>query len=476
MIVLDYAILIIYLFSLLFVGFYFSRQNKNQDDYFLGGRRIKYWHVGLSVVATDVGGGFSIGLGGLGFTLGLSGSWMLFTGLLGAWLSAVFLIPRIKRLEQTKRFFTFNDIIGHYYGRRTALIATLISLVGYLGFTSSQLLAGAKLATATFNVLSLEQSLWAMGMVTIIYTAFGGLKAVIYTDTVQWIILMVGLILVGIPMAWFHVGGWEVISTTLPATHFSFGQLSSSQIINWSFTIIPIWFIGLTLYQRIYACSTEREAKQAWYLAGLLEWPLMAFMGTILGMLARVAFEENLFADLGFPASLAMDPEMALPLLLQSSFAPGFLGLMLAAYFSAILSTADSCLMAASGSAVSDLYLKFKKVVIKDVVRLSKLSTLLLGLLALLIASNFSNVLSLMLLSYGVMVSGLFVPVLGALLSQKNSPAQGTLSILLGGGISLGLQFFNLSDIAILWGILASALGYGIGTLITPVMGPQGTR
>ncbi|PJB24361.1 MAG: sodium:solute symporter, partial [Elusimicrobia bacterium CG_4_9_14_3_um_filter_62_55] len=63
-------------------------------------------HVGLSIVATDVGGGFSIGLGGLGYAIGLSGSWLLFTGLVGAWLSAVFLIPRVKAVEATEKLLT----------------------------------------------------------------------------------------------------------------------------------------------------------------------------------------------------------------------------------------------------------------------------------------------------------------------------------------------------------------------------------
>ena len=67
-------------------------------------------HIGLSVVATDVGGGFSIGLGGLGFAIGISGSWMLFTGLIGAWLSAYFLIPKVFKLGSKHKLFTFPEI------------------------------------------------------------------------------------------------------------------------------------------------------------------------------------------------------------------------------------------------------------------------------------------------------------------------------------------------------------------------------
>ncbi|HOP81267.1 MAG TPA: sodium:solute symporter family protein, partial [Armatimonadota bacterium] len=75
-----------YMLGVLWIDFYHFRRNKNAEDYYVGSRSVSAHHVGLSIVATDVGGGFSIGLGGLGFAMGLSGSWLLFTGLVGAWL------------------------------------------------------------------------------------------------------------------------------------------------------------------------------------------------------------------------------------------------------------------------------------------------------------------------------------------------------------------------------------------------------
>ncbi len=102
---IDLGIFIAYMLAMLGVGYYFMRKNSSQEDYYVGGRSIGSWHIGLSVVATDVGGGFSIGLGGLGFAMGISGSWMLFTGLIGAWLAAVILIPRVKSDSAFARFF-----------------------------------------------------------------------------------------------------------------------------------------------------------------------------------------------------------------------------------------------------------------------------------------------------------------------------------------------------------------------------------
>src|SRR5690606_6889681 len=152
------------------VGFFFYRKNESADDYYVDGRKMGSMHVGLSVVATDVGGGFSIGLGGLGFTMGMSGSWMLFTGLIGAWISAVILIPRVYPLAKEHKFLTFPQTLAHRFDAKVALMAGFISLIGYIGFTSSQILAGAKLASAVFPSVTIMDAVLIMGVIAVVYT------------------------------------------------------------------------------------------------------------------------------------------------------------------------------------------------------------------------------------------------------------------------------------------------------------------
>lgn len=438
---IDLGIFVGYMLIMLGVGYYFMKKNKTQDDYYVGGRDIGSWHIGLSVVATDVGGGFSVGLGGLGFIMGLSGSWMLFTGLLGAWLAAVFLIPRVKSDPAFANFYTFPQIFQHLYSKKVGVVAACICLIGYLGFTSSQLLAGAKLASGTFPVLGMNQALLIMGAIAVIYTVMGGLKAVIYTDTIQWIILMLGFIFIGLPVAYYYVGGWSMIRETLPDEFFSLTNLTWQDFANWGITILPIWFIGMTLYQRIFASRDVKSAKKAWFIAGLFEWPIMAFMGVSLGLLSRVAFEQGLLlVDIN-----GFDPEMGLPILLRTILPPGILGLMMAAYFSAVLSTADSCLMAASGNLTTDLFggfLKNKKEKVQMFV--SQAFTLILGVLALVIALQMTNVLELMLYSYAFMVSGLLVPVLFGLFSNMRDSHAAMGAMIVGGGVTAALSFMGV--------------------------------
>lgn len=437
--IIDLTIFVVYMLAMLGVGFYFLKKNKSTDDYYVGGRQMNSWHIGLSVVATDVGGGFSIGLGGLGFVMGLSGSWMLFTGLIGAWLAAVFLIPKISRLSRQHRWLTFPQIFEHFYNGRVALLAGIISAIGYMGFTASQILAGAKLAAASFEGLDLQTALLVMGIIAVVYTVMGGMKAVIYTDTIQWIILMGGLIFIGLPLGYQAIGGWGQIQATLAPEMLSLQNIRWQTFVNWAVTIIPIWFVGMTLYQRIYATRSTREARKAWFIAGLFEYPIMAFMGVLLGLFAKVGYEQGLFTPMGFDAATPLDPEMGLPMLLRQALPIGLMGLMLSAYFSAIMSTADSCLMASSGNVLTDILERFWSFNQKSVLRISQLLTFLIGAMALWLAFSMQEVLDMMLYSYSFMVSGLFVPVLGALFREQASSVAAFWSMLCGGGITLGL-------------------------------------
>jgi SSS family solute:Na+ symporter len=265
----------------------------------------------------------------------------------------------------------------------------------------------------------------------------GGMTAVIYTDTVQWIVLLAGLAFLGLPLAYHAVGGWELIVATLPASFFSLSEIRWFTLVNWAVTIIPIWFIGMTLYQRIYASRSEKQAQKAWFIAGFFEWPFMAFMGVLLGLFARVAAEQGMFEVHGYATAMGMDAELGLPLLLREILPIGLMGVMMSVYFSAILSTADSCLMAASGNVVTDILGKIfpnmehhpKVLVITQVL------TLLLGITALILASQMTQVLDLMLYSYAFMVSGLFVPLLAALY-LKNIHPNAALAAMLGGGVT----------------------------------------
>lgn len=453
---LDYLIFALYFAGVLGIGLHFFRRNESREDYYVGGRRISAGHVGMSIVATDVGGGFSIGLGGLGFAIGLAGSWLLFTGLVGAWLCAVVMVPRIKALDIKHGLLTYPDFLRLRYGTSVAAVAAVISGIGYLGFTSAQILAGAKLASGSvFADVTwadpMKVSLYLMAGVILVYTVLGGIKAVIYTDTLQWIILLAGLAFFGLPFGYVKVGGWAGMVEALPEGHFRLTNVSPVQIVNWFVTIIPIWFVAMTLYQRIYACRSVKDAKRAFFIAGLLEYPVMAFLGVALGMMARVIFP-------------AAEPEMAMPMLLGEALPMGITGIVIAAYFSAIMSTADSCLIASSANWVNDIIGQLGLRLSNGAfMRLSQVVTLVVGALALLLATTFDTVLGLILNAYAFMVSGLLVPTLGAYFWKGSRPEAALVSMLGGGGLTLYLTFV-LKEPA--WGLEPSLFGIAVSLVL----------
>lgn len=477
MAIIDYVLFGVYMLCVLGVGLYFYNKNKTADDYYVGGRKISSTHVGLSVVATDVGGGFSIGLGGVGYIMGLSGSWLLFTGLVGAWLAAVFIIPHVKAMDMQEGMLTYPDFLRRRFGSKVALLAALISGIGYMGFTGAQALAGATLASTTIfpnTVMGLEPlqfSLYVIGIFTIIYTVIGGLKAVIHTDSIQWSVLLVGLIFLGIPFALQKVGGWNALVAAVPPEFMTLNNVQPhgwTTFANWMITIIPIWLIGMTLYQRIYACKDVKEAKRAWYIAGLFEYPIMAFAGVFLGMISSVLFP-------------GLEAEFGLPTLIREALPIGVTGIVIAAYFSAIMSTADSCLMAASGNFVNDIIQRYfmKEAPHRVIVRVSQIATLVIGIGAIVIAGQFDMVLEGMLYAYGFMVGGLFIPTLGAFFWRGASRTGAFLGMLVGGGVTITLYIMDKSEALGGWlgatnldlsifGILASAVFFLAGSFLAP--------
>jgi len=456
---IDILLIAGFFIGMLVYGFSLKESNATVDDHFVGKRNMGAGKIGFSVVATDVGGGFSIGLGGLGFLMGLSGSWLLFTGLLGAWLSAVFLIPKVKPLSDRLRMLTFPDLLAHRFDERCRVVAAIVSALGYAAFVGSQMLAGGKLSAAAFNI-PLHTAVLAMSVVIVLYTAFGGIRAVILTDVVQWAILLVGLGLLALPLSYQAVGGWSGLQAALPPEYFSFTNITPATFATWIVTIVPVWFVGMTLYQRIFAVRDVKTAQRAWLIAGLLEWPVMAILGTVLGMMARVLFP-------------AVEAEMGLPMLIREVLPVGAMGLVVAAYFSAIMSTADSCLLASVGNLVHDLYRRIRPDASDaSLIKLTRGLTFAVGFGSVGFALVIPRVLDSIVVAYSFMVAGLFFPTIAALYWKRATATGAFWSMVLGGGITVAATFYP----PLVGGIEPIFVGLAVSAVVLVGLSLLGTR
>ena len=431
--VVDGVVVIIYFLALLGFGFYImkSKKKKGESESFLVADR----NVGLirttgSNAATDLGGGFSIGMAGLGFTLGLSGSWLMATSALSAVVVSFIVIPKIKGWADKCKGFTTGDLFERRFDKKTGLMAAILVGFSWWCFVGGQIVASGKLLSGTMG-LNLTLAILIAGGIMLAYTALGGLKAVISIDVFQVAILFVGIIFLMIPIGWIQVGGWQGMVENLSASAETAGLLSWGAVdfktgMGWFLSIFPVWFISIATLQRVIAAKDKKTAKWGCFLTGVpIEWPLFAIGTVLVGMFARVLLTGLTIAD----------AEMAMPTMIVQILPVGIAGLVVAAYIAATMSTADSCLMGPVAIIVNDIYKKRlnTKATDSQMLRIGRISVIILGGLAIYFAYKVPAVLTIVLYAYTFGASGLFFPMLGLLFWRRTTATGAFWSILAGG-------------------------------------------
>jgi SSS family solute:Na+ symporter len=421
---IDSVILALTFMALIGVGIYYNRKNTSSEDFLVAGRNVGYNKLTATVLATDLGGGFTIGLAGMAFATGLSATWLTLTGFIGCILVAKFLIPKVKSFGDKLKQFTLPDYLEYRYNKNARLMGSIITIFASVTFVGTQIVAGALLIQAATG-MDMKTAAWIAGIVVIVYTSLGGLNAVITTDLIQWSIIILGIFLLAFPMSMNAVDGWAGLTKNLPAEYFSFGEYSLLTVGAWMLAIVPAWFISMTTWQRIYAAKDERTAKKAYYTTAFLEWPLFAFVGALMGMMAKALFPD-------IPA------EQGLPTLLTQVLPIGITGIVVAAYAAAVMSTADSLLIVATATTVRDIYQRFinPNATDKQIMKMSMIVTIVFGLGSLTIALYLPFVLKLLLYGYAFQAA-LFFPVIFGLYWRKANATAAFWSLLIGGVGSL---------------------------------------
>jgi len=338
---LDLIAIGLYFVALLWLGLHIARSQKKHgesESFMAADRDMNLFQTTATTAATDIGGGFSIAMGGLGFTLGISGSWLIAISGLSVILASFLMVPKVKRWADHVKGLTTGDLFEARFDRRTGTLAALVIGLAWFTFVGGQIIAGGKLLQVTMG-MDLLLAIAVAGFIILAYTAMGGLKAVIYTDVLQMVILLVGVVFILVPIGLMQVGGWSGIVETLSASPetasmVEWDAIDWKQALGWFFSIIPIWFISIAALQRIVAARDEKTARRAFLLTGVpIEWPLFAIGSTLVGMFARILTPE------------LSDPELATPTMILTLLPAGVTGIVIAAYIAAVMSSADSCLI-----------------------------------------------------------------------------------------------------------------------------------
>jgi SSS family solute:Na+ symporter len=431
---LPAAFMLLFTLIIAAIGIYNLYHLRSAEEFLVAGRRSGGLATGGSLAATILGGSSTLGLAGLAFAQGLTGSWWLLVGALGLLCLLVF-IPVIK----AQPVYTLPELIGSWYGSGVRRIASVLILISWLGIVGAQANAAGRILSTFFGGSGPGWTL-ACGGVFILYTAAGGQLSVIRTDLVQILLIVAGLVgCAALGLA--ALGGPAGLRAALPPGHLSFplspgmrpGELAVLLLV-----VGSTYLIGPDMLSRVFCSRSVPAARRGIVYTVIIIVP-MAFVIALIGLEARTAFP-------------GASPEAAFPLMIKNILPPALAGLAVTALIAAFLSSADTTLLTMSAIIAVDLMGRKQ-----PRLRHLRLITCACGAAALLTGILSGGIIPALLLGYTVFSGGLFIPILAGLTGLHLSRLSAALCMLCGGGLACAGKLAGL-DLLIAAGFLVSLL------------------
>ncbi len=397
-------IVVVYLLAMILLGV-FSYKKGNSSKHFHGA------NLGiLMCVAAGagewMGGTSTTGVSEYGYLYGISGAWYTIANGIGIMVCAFFFAKLYRSLNQP----TVSGIVGHYIGNKARTASSIILLLVMLVVGVSQMVAIGSLGKVLFD-LDVSLSIAILGIVVIIYTLFGGMVSVGYTNTVHMIVMYVGII-IAVVYSVANFGGGKAFIQEVPEGYLSFTSIGGTKIGSWVVASVLGACTAQAGIQPILAAKNEKVAFKSSVLIALIVAPF-GILTAILGIIARMQF----------PA--LENAKLALPYLMQNM--PTWLsGLVTAAMMAAILSTASPILLACGTLFTKDIYPLLNKKEHKNDLMVSRIVTAIAGIICVSFAiAIFNNkaVLDVVYFAYSLRGS-LFVILLFGIYSKKRKPKE----------------------------------------------------
>ncbi len=351
--VIDYIIIGVYMAGVLYLGSYFAKYIHTSGDFFLAGRSLPFWAIGMSVVVSDIGAIDLITGAGAAYDRGIAQANFDWIGSVPAILIAAFIfVPYYWRAG----VYTLPEFLGRRYNSATRWLHALVLLSFMLATVSIMLWTSAVFLNKVLGMDHLT-AIWVTTIVVGCYAISGGLAAVVMTDVMQMVVMFVGtgaLLTLGL----WEVGGWsgmvEKVLAQPEQTEEYFRLLVEHRqgtkypwpgmVFSLGIIMSTAYFVGnQAVMQRALGARSEWDAKAGMLTAGLFKMaiPVLVFLP---GMAAR-----GLYPDL--------DPfDAAIPTLIDRLMPSGLKGLMFAAFFAALMSSVDSYLNSCVTIFIGDIY------------------------------------------------------------------------------------------------------------------------
>src|SRR5712672_2993708 len=354
---LDLTIIGVYFLVVFGIGFYFSRKERTSEEYFLAGRDIGWFFIGASLFVSNISTEHFIGLSGTGASSGLAvGHFEWLACLILLILGWVF-VPFYLR----SNVFTMPQFLERRFNRQCAVYLAGISIIAYIFTKISVQLYAASVVLERVAGWSLWKTAIVLVIATGIYTIAGGLAAVIYTDTVQTLILIAGacaLTFIGL----HRVGGLEHLRSMVPASYFHMIKPASDPNFPWTgiffgAPILGIWYwcTDQVIVQRVLSAKTEGHAKAGTIFAGFLKI-LPVFILVLPGLIAFALYPQLFHVVDG----KVTNGDIAYPTMIVNLLPPGLVGLMIAALLAALMGAMSSVFNSASTLVTLDFYKKLR--------------------------------------------------------------------------------------------------------------------
>ncbi len=400
----------IYLSITLIIGLIASRRVKGSADFIVAGRRLSLWLCTGTLAATWFGGGLCIGAASAAYGGGLLAVIAdPFGAALCLFLAGLFYVRVLRRMG----LMTIASFFTSRFDSRAGLLAGMCTIPAYVGWVASLMVAFGRILQSLTGIDAVT-AICIGAAVVMLYTIAGGMWAVTLTDAVQVIVLICGMVVIA-PILLADAGGWASIASRIPQERFDF--FPSGGAGAW-FGYARDWLViglgnlaGQDLIQRSLSGRDEKVAYKSAYLAGLL-YVTIGFLPVLLGMAGAVVLPQ------------LADPDMVMMELALKYLPVAMLILFTGALMSAILSSADSALLAPASVLGWDICRHFFPGLSEEAaLKVSRLAVFVLGAVALALALRQPAVYDLMVNSWSVLLATLFVPLTAGLWwSKSNAP------------------------------------------------------
>ena len=440
----------VYLLVMIAIGFAVSKRAGSKDDFIVAGRRLPLWLCVPTIVATWFGAGTMLGAAATGYEGGLLASIATpFGTSLTLILVGFFFVRTLRRMKLLTVADFFENRFGHV-SAMVAAIALVLAIIGWIG----GLMVAFGYVFETMTGVPMVIGIFAGGAIVIAYTTIGGMWAVAVTDFVQVLIIAIGLVVL-LVVVLVNVGGWGVIAPQLPEHTFRLVPLEYDAGV-W-LNYVRLWVIfgvadlaSQSLMQRVFAADSDRTAQNAFYLAGVGHL-LLGLIPVILGIIAIVTMPG------------LDDPQTIVPTMAIEYLHPVAIAIFVGAILAAIMSSADSALLAAASLIGINLAPAVKRdISSQQKLKVTRIAIPVIGIIAVYVALEVQLILDLMLDANSFLLAGVVGPYIAGVWWAKANRT-GTLSAMAAGFSAWTLSEWIYPDLA------GDVVGFGV-SLVTIVI------